>query len=192
MKFVYKRNGNVVEKSFENPEDLMMYVVMHDVKDEEFISMEFNGMNIEGGVDGIKDAIFKIAMDMHDARIVSEIEDAAMHECEPYEDSYGECEDEEEDEEEDEDLEEDPVKSRLIEDVFDMQDNIRELTDLEGVNFFEECAEDVIYGYKGFDKEYDVNAFSPDELISYYNYLHDEYERLCARFAKDVVVGGGK
>ena len=73
-RLTYNRNGKNIEVEFDHFDELITYVVMNDVTDEEFESMETLGMKVEGGKRGLQMALLERAMDMANDRAEAERE----------------------------------------------------------------------------------------------------------------------
>lgn len=73
-RLAYNRNGKNIEVEFDHFDELITYVVMNDVTDEEFESMETLGVKVEGGKRGLQMALLERAMDMANDRAEAERE----------------------------------------------------------------------------------------------------------------------
>jgi len=84
IKFTYKQNNEVIEKEFNDYLDLVEFVALKGIKDEDFVSMNLGDEEISGGINGL--ALYAL-------RTVDKIREERKAAEEEYEDEEDECED---------------------------------------------------------------------------------------------------
>lgn len=73
MNITFKRFGTEITKEFDNNNDLIEFVILSGIKDEELVSIDLGGNTITGGIDGLASyALNKIAEDRKAAEVADE------------------------------------------------------------------------------------------------------------------------
>jgi hypothetical protein len=75
FKFSYKDNGEVVEKEFDNYEDLIEFVVVNKIQDNDFVSMSLGEIEITGGIQGLSDFALNLVQGIRDVKQAMASED---------------------------------------------------------------------------------------------------------------------
>jgi hypothetical protein len=75
FKFSYKDNGEVVEKEFDNYEDLIEFVVVNKIQDNDFVSMSLGETEITGGIQGLSDFALNLVQGIRDVKQAMASED---------------------------------------------------------------------------------------------------------------------